>query len=328
MIKSEVYTIQRRVVIVGVIILLVKFTAYYLTHSNTILSDALESIVNVVAGSFALYSLYISAKPRDIDHPYGHGKVEFVAAGLEGIMIGVAGILIICKGAINLIHPETIEHLGYGLLLIALSGIANYILSRHLTRQAIHYQSVVLEADAQHLMADVYISVAVIAGVVTIWLTHLYVLDNVFGIAAGVYICVSSYRIIRKSLVGIMDEADPAKIELLVALLQQHRRDDWMDIHNLRIIQYGTTWHIDCHVTLPWYYTLAETHEEIERVATIIGEGTAKEIEVFIHPDPCIPDCCSYCLLVSCQQRRQPFVKQIDWTPTNVMQNRKHACAP
>ena len=109
--EKQILSIQRIAVVLGVFIMLVKFAAYYFTHSNTILTDALEAIVNIVAGAFALYSLLISAKPKDIDHPYGHGKIEFISAGFEGILIILASILIVWKSILSFIHPEPIHHL-------------------------------------------------------------------------------------------------------------------------------------------------------------------------------------------------------------------------
>ena len=323
--EHTIIRIQQWAVAIGVFILLIKFAAYYFTHSNTILTDALEAIVNIIAGAFALYSLYISAKPRDADHPYGHGKVEFLAAGFEGILIIVAAILIVWKAVLGFWHYEPLHDLAYGAALIAVSGVANFVLGIYLERKAKEYKAIILEADGKHLQSDGYISLGILAGVAVIWLTGIQELDNVFAIVAGCFISYTGYRLIRKSLVGIMDETDIDIINPIIAQLNTQRHYDWIDIHNLRVIQYGSTLHIDCHITLPWYYTLEQTHEQIDAVAKIINDFYAYPVEVFIHPDPCIPQCCNLCQVANCAVRKQAFQKKVEWELSNVIENRKHS---
>ena len=316
--------IQRWAVAIGVAILFVKFTAYYFTQSVTILTDALEAIVNIIAGAFALYSLNISAKPRDTDHPYGHGKVEFLAAGFEGVLIIVAALLIVLKALYGFLNPQPLEHLATGAVLITLSGLANFLLGSFLERKAKQHKSIVLEADGKHLQSDGYISLGILVGVVLIWFTGMQILDNVFAIVAGCFIYYTGYRLIRKSLVGIMDETDTDILNPIILHLNQQRHLDWIDIHNLRVIQYGSTLHIDCHLTMPWYYTLEQTHQQIDQVATIINDFYSYPVEVFIHPDPCIPPCCSLCSVAHCPERKHPFEKRVEWTLNNVIANKKH----
>ena len=321
---KQVLRIQQIAVSLGVFIMLIKFTAYYFTHSNTILTDALEAIVNIVAGAFALYSLLISAKPKDTDHPYGHGKIEFISAGFEGILIILASILIIWKSILSFFHPEPIQHLEYGALLIVISGLANYIIGWYLEKKSKEFRSLILEADGKHLQSDGYISLAILAGVGVIWLTKMPILDNFFAIIAGLYVTTVGYKLLRKSLQGIMDETDADIINPIITHLDKIRREQWIDIHNLRVIQYGSTLHIDCHVTMPWYYTLEQTHEEIEAIAASINDFHKYPVEIFIHPDPCLPVSCSLCQLESCGVRKHAFEKRVAWTFENVTQNRKH----
>ncbi|CAK9251492.1 unnamed protein product [Sphagnum jensenii] len=271
--KERILRIQQWAVGLGLIIMLAKFTAYYFTHSNTILTDALESIVNIVAGAFALYSLILSSKPKDTDHPYGHGKIEFIATGFEGILIILASILIIWKSILSALHPEDIHHLELGLILVTLSGIANYLIGHYLELKSKEYNARILDADGKHLKADGYISLAILLGIAVIWITGIKWLDNVFAIAAGLFISYTGIRLVRKSLSGIMDEADAEIVTSIVAYLNVHRQTAWIDIHNMRVIQYGSTLHVDCHVTLPWYYTLEQTHQEIDHVEKLINDS-------------------------------------------------------
>ena len=321
---AKILRIQQVAVALGIVIMLVKFTAYYFTHSNTILTDALEGIVNIVAGAFALYSLILSSKPKDIDHPYGHGKIEFIATGFEGVLIVMASILIIWKSLLSFFHPEEIHHLEYGILLVVVSGVANYLLGYYLEKKAKQYNSLILDADGKHLKADGYISLAILLGVLIIWLTGRRELVNIFAIIAGVFISYTGLRLMRKSLSGIMDEADTDIITSMIADLNASRQPAWIDIHNMRVIQYGSTLHVDCHVTMPWYYTLEQTHTEIDKIAQHIDEYHHHPVEVFIHPDPCLQVSCRLCQVSDCAVRQHPFEKKVEWNFANATVNRKH----
>ncbi len=316
--------IQLFAVIAGMALLLAKFGAYFLTHSNTILTDALESIINVVAGGFALYSLYLSSKPKDSDHPYGHGKVEFISAGFEGILIALAGGVIIVKSVIAFFHPRELEHLNIGLAIVVVSGIINYIIGVVLEKTGEKNQSLILKADGQHLKSDAYSSLGVLIGLVIIIFTGWNVVDNIVAIIFGFIIIYTGVKLVRKSVGGIMDEADEDIILSIVRYLNENRKTQWIDIHNLRIIQYGNKLHIDCHITLPWYYTLEQAHNEIEEVAALINQKHSSQVEFFIHGDPCIPSSCKICMLSDCKERKENFKEKMEWNLANVLRNKKH----
>jgi divalent metal cation (Fe/Co/Zn/Cd) transporter len=182
----------------------------------------------------------------------------------------------------------------------------------------------VLDADGKHLQADGYISLAILAGVLVIWVTGIRVLDNVFAIAAAIFISYTGIKLMRRSLSGIMDETDAHIISSIVAYLNTRRKPQWIDIHNMREILYGSALHVDCHVTLPWYYTLEQTHFEIDQIETLINESSEFPVEVFIHADPCLPVCCRLCQMDDCAVRRHTFEKKIDWNFSNATVNRKH----
>ena len=121
-----------------------------------------------------------------------------------------------------------------------------------------------------------------------------------------------------------MDETDTGIINSIIGYLNTYRRDAWIDVHNMREIQYGSTLHVDCHVTLPWYYTLEQAHTEIDDIAEMINRSSQFPVEVFIHPDPCIPECCKLCQLTDCKVRQHPFEKKVEWNFANATVNRKH----
>jgi cation diffusion facilitator family transporter len=308
----------------GIVLMGIKFVAYFLTHSNAILSDALESIINVVAGGFALYSLILAAKPRDADHPYGHGKVEFLSAGFEGSLILFAGVSIIIKAIYGLLHPQPLNQLDVGILLTAFAGGINFLIGWVMERRGRNFSSITLEAGGKHLKSDAYSTIGLLIGLLVIFLTGIEWLDSVFAILFGVIIIFTGLRIVRRSVAGIMDEADEDLVVRLVEVLEENRRPEWIDIHNLRVIKYGSYLHVDCHVTLPWYFSLEEAHKQVEAIELLVKESFYEKIEFFIHSDPCLPFACKICALTNCQHRKNPFENSLKWTPDLVKKNSRH----
>ncbi|CAM3594759.1 cation diffusion facilitator family transporter [Pontibacter korlensis] len=321
---SENIRLQVFVVLVGGLLLVAKFMAFLLTNSNAILTDALESIINVVAGAFSLYSLMLSARPRDENHPYGHGKIEFVAATLEGSLILVAGSAIILKSVFNLIKPIPLYQLDLGIVLIAATGVINYGVGYVTERKGKQNNSLVLTAGGKHLKTDAYSTAGILIGLLLIYLTGMVWLDSVVAIAFGLMIGYTGYRILRSSIAGIMDEADYDLLKRIVSVLNENRRANWIDIHNLRVIKYGSTLHIDCHLTVPWYLNVMEAHDEVEAVATVIREKIDPSIELFVHTDPCIAPSCAVCTKDGCNSRIKPFQEKVEWEFDKVIADRKH----
>lgn len=321
---QKIFRIQLTALCIGVLLLIAKFIAYQVTHSNTILTDALESIINVVAGCFALYSLYLSALPKDENHPYGHGKVEFIAAGFEGILISLAGVLMITKSIMAFLEPRQLEHLDIGMGIVVGSGIINFIVGSWLVSTGEKNKSLTLRSDGEHLKSDAYSSFGILGGLLLIKLTGLQWLDNAVAIVFAFFIIYTGVKLVRKSLSGIMDEADEEIITSLVQLLSTHRQTQWIDIHNVRVIQYGNKLHVDCHTTLPWYFSLNEAHQEMEAIAALVNEKLSSQVEFFIHSDPCIPESCKICMIEQCKERKTPFTEKMEWNQQNMTRNKKH----
>lgn len=311
--------------LVGVLLLLVKFTAFFLTNSNAILTDALESIINVAAGSFSLYSLIVSSRPRDLNHPYGHGKIEFVAATLEGSLILVAGSVIVLKSVYNFLQPQAIQQLDIGIILTASAGVVNYIIGVLTERRGNKSNSLVLVAGGKHLKTDAYSTAGILIGLLLLYLTGQVWLDSLVAVIFGLMITYTGYKILRTSLAGIMDEADYTLLRRIVRVLNENRKPNWIDIHNLRVIKYGSTLHIDCHLTLPWYLNVLEAHDEVEAVGMLVREKIDPSIELFIHTDPCIAPSCQICTKPDCDQRIHTFKEQVEWDFDKVIADRKHS---
>lgn len=309
---------------VSTVLMIVKFGAWWLTGSNAILTDALESIVNVVASGFAFYSVYLAAQPRDRNHPYGHGKIEFFSAGLEGVLIGLAGAFIIIHSALNILSPQPLEALGAGMLLTLITALVNWGLGWTLRREGHRSDSPTLSADGQHLILDAQSTFALVLGLGLIVLTGWAWLDSVLSILFAGFMIYNAFRITRRSVAGLMDEVDEGTLERVVSALQQHRQLAWIDVHNLRIQKYGADLHIDCHVTLPYYWGLERVHAEIHEIEEVLEREFSSHVEIFIHADPCLPACCAYCGVVDCPVRQAPRTRQIDWTTHNLSLNQKH----
>lgn len=308
----------------GVLLMTLKFVAWRITGSSTILSDALESIVNVVAGSFAWYSLWLAGRPRDREHPYGHGKVEFISAGIEGGLVIVAGLFIIWRAGLAWWQGISLHQMGMGIALTAVAGATNLAMGLLLRQRGRRSRSVAMEASGIHLLSDAWSTGAMLLGLLVIHFTGLQWLDPLFAMLFALYIMVSGMRIFRRSVAGIMDEADHELAAEVIADIEAHRRPAWVDVHNFRIIKYGAVLHIDCHLTLPWYYTLEQAHAEQAELEELVRKGHAHGVELFVHMDPCIPASCSICILRDCPHRTQPFVKQLPWTLDLALRNAKH----
>lgn len=322
----EAFRWQALILVVGLLLLGGKLLAWWLTSSNAILTDALESIINVLAGTFALYSLHYASRPRDRNHPYGHGKIEFLSSGLEGLLILGAGLLMIGRASYDLLAPPPITRLGWGLGLTALTGSINGLLGWLAIRQGSHLRSQVLRAEGQHLLSDAWSSLGLLLGLGLIWLTGQAWLDQVAAIAFGLLIARTGWGIMRHAVAGVMDEVDEALIEELARILQDHRQAEWIDIHNLRVIRYGSKLHVDCHLTLPWYISLERAHVEVKAVEALLARELSVEVECFIHADPCQPTSCALCLVPGCPKRQAPFHgERPAWTPERLRSQQRHS---
>ena len=316
--------VQQWVAAVSLLLLAAKSIAYFLTHSVAILTDALESIVNVVAGFFGLYSLHLSAKPRDVEHPYGHGKIEFISAAVEGVLITLAAIWIVVHAVGNLFSPPSLQQLDLGIVLIALTGIINGALGYWCVRTARTNNSVALRASGQHLLSDTWTTGGIVAGLVLLYVTGVPWLDSVVAICFALVILITGFRIVRRSIAGIMDERDQALLQQMIDVLDAERSKNWIDIHNIRIIKYGSTLHIDCHLTVPWYLNVHEAHEEIKKLEIRVQKSFGNAIELFVHSDGCLPTSCPICIKDDCPVRHHPFQRRIRWTVENIERNEKH----
>jgi cation diffusion facilitator family transporter len=316
--------IQRLIAFLSVVLFLVKIIAWYLTHSVSILTDALESTVNVITGFIGLYSVTLAAKPRDMNHPYGHGKVEFISAAIEGSLIFIAGLVIIYESIGQLLEPKALDKLDYGIILTAITGFINFAAGTYAITQGKKFKSATIEAAGRHVRVDAYSTFAILIGLSLLMITGWQWLDSVVAIVFAIIILITGYKVTRKSLAGIMDEADEELLKQVISYLQKNRAPQWIDMHNLRVIQYGDVLHVDAHMTLPWYYQVANAEQEIQKLESMVTEHFGNKIELFIHIDGCDAFSCEHCSLIDCSERKESFSEQVLWNTENVWENSKH----
>lgn len=321
---STNFSFQRKVALAGVVLFLAKLYAWYTTDSDAIYSDAMESIVNILAAFMGLYSLYLASKPKDQDHPYGHGKVEFITSGIEGALIVFAGILIILEASDSLLHGNTLKRLDWGIAIIASTAVLNYILGYLSIRKGKQSHSLVLESSGRHLQTDTLSTAGVVLSLILVNLTGYYWLDALTAMGFALFIIFTGYKIVRKSLSGIMDETDVEMLGEIAQILSTARQTHWVDIHNVRVQQHGSDIHVDGHLTLPYYYTLRHAHEEMEEVMQLLEGHTSRAIEFNIHMDDCKEFSCKICALQECPLRSHPFEKLVEWNLKNITQKDKH----
>lgn len=316
--------IQRLIALVSVILFAGKLWAWYLTHSVSILTDALESIVNIIAGLVGLYSVTLAARPRDANHPYGHGKAEFVSAAVEGTLITISGIVIIYEAVVRLLYPGPLRQLDAGITITAATGVLNFLLGTYAVRIGGKHRSMTVEAAGKHLRSDAWSTFAIVGGLLLLLLTGWQWLDSAVALLFAMLILVTGYRVVRKSLAGIMDETDEALVQEVIDFLQQHRRPQWVDLHNLRVIRYGDALHMDVHLTVPWYYQVKDAGTEIHALETLIRSHFGSKVELFVHIDACMPYQCHLCTVDPCPARQAPFRGQVFWNKENVITDAKH----
>ncbi len=321
---SNNFKFQKWVAIIGIILFVGKLVAWQMTKSDAVFSDAMESTVNIIAAFMGLYSLYLAAKPKDREHPYGHGKVEFVTSGIEGALIAIAGVMIIYEGINSLITGKVLGQLDWGIAIIAVTAIINYILGYISIKKGEKENSLVLISSGKHLQSDTITTLGVVISLVIVYFTKIYWIDSVVALIFGFYIIFVGYKIVRKSLRGIMDEQDPELLNNIIDLLEKNRHIEWIDIHNMKIQQFGSSLHIDAHITLPYYYSLREAHKEMEQAILLLANNTKRTVEFNFHMDDCKTSSCPVCQSIDCPVRKQPFVKRVESTAENVTRVEKH----
>ena len=306
--------------IVASVLLAAKYQAYRMTGSAAVLSDALESIVNVVAAVFALGGLVFAGRPADRNHPYGHGKIEFFSAAFEGGLIAFASVLVVYGALRSLIQGPEVRQIGLGILIVLGSALVNLGLGGYLVRTGRRHRSLTLVADGQHVLADVWTSGGIVVGLGLVRFTGLAWLDPVVALLVALWLMWTGFTLVRHAAGGLLDEEDPALLNNVLAALQRHLGNGVIRVHHLRAIRSGRYQHVEAHLVVPEFWSVERAHDLSEEVAAHTMQDLGVEGEMVFHTDPCHRIYCAVCDLADCPIRREPYRGTIPMTLEEAVQ--------
>ncbi len=307
LLKNERLRISLLSIVVGTIILALKFMAYQLTGSAALKSDALESVVNVVAAIFTFGAIIFAERPADESHPYGHGKIENFSAAFEGGLISLAAVLIFYEAARAFLEGPRVVNLDSGLVLNFVAGVMNGLLGLVLIRFGRKKNSKAIEADGHHVMSDFYTTIGLFAGLMIVRFTGLFWLDPILAALIGAVLAYTGFKLVRDSSAALLDKEDPELIARLVKTMNTVRAVDVIEVHALRTLRSGRHSHIDIHVAVPEFYSLEKAHDVVKTFGNKTVEALGLEGEFHTHIDPCKKLYCEQCAVEPCAIRRVPF---------------------
>lgn len=295
--------------VASVLILAFKAAGAMVSGSSAALSDALESIVNVIAAGVALAVIRFVSAPADREHPYGHGKAEFLSASFEGGLIAFAAVIIFLESCRALWKGPELRELDLGLAFLAGAAVLNLLLGLYVGRVARRMNSEALQASGAHILSDVKTTVGVIFGLGLVKLTGWSWLDPVMAILVSLQLAWEGWRIVRRSLAGLIDEMDETSLESLSKAILRHRVPGVIELHHLRAIRSGGFHHIDAHLVVPEFWDVRHVHEVTHDFERKVVADYHFDGEFAFHLDPCRRAFCRLCDVVECPIRQHPFEK-------------------
>lgn len=270
---------------VSLVVLAIKYSAYLLTGSVALYSDALESIINVATATAAIIAIRIAARPPDAEHPYGHQKAEYLSAVVVGVMIVVAALAILREAYFGFLTPRTIDAPVKGLAISTVATVLNAVWSGVLIRQGRKHRSAALVADGKHLLTDVVTSLGVVVGVLLVVFTHVEVLDAGIAALVALHVLWSGWKVIRESASGLMDEAAPAEELAKIKDVIAENASDAIEAHALRTRHAGAATFIDFHLVVPTSMSVGRSHAICDRIEAALRDAV-EGATVTIHVEP------------------------------------------
>ncbi|WP_291271073.1 cation diffusion facilitator family transporter [Geothrix sp.] len=290
----------------GICVLGLKYLSFLLSGSVALKSDAIESVVNVVAAVFALGAVIFAGKPADKEHPYGHGKIEHFSAAFEGGLISLAAVLIIFEAAKGFFYGVELKDLGLGLMVNLVAGAINGLLGWFLLRQGRKTRSKALEADGHHILSDFWTTVGIATGLLAVKLTGLKWLDPAMAMLVGLLLARTGFRLVKESSQALLDMEDPDVLGKVLAAMNRVRTWDIIAVHEMRTFRSGRFTHVDVHIVVPEFYPVRQAHDLCEAFAKKSLEEGGVEGEVHTHVDPCGRLYCERCPAEGCTIRMAP----------------------
>ena len=284
-----------------------------MTNSVGILTDALESTVNVTTGFITLYAIYVSLIPKDENHPFGHGKAEFLSASVEGFLIIIAGVIIIFEAVKRLFIPVQISQLDVGIVIVAVAGQLNYLIGWYSIKVGKKNNSIALISGGKHLQSDTYSSIGLVLGLILLYYTNVLWLDSLIALIFGTIIIITGLKILKETTSNLMDEADFKLIEKFGKIIDNNKSEEWIDIHNFKLVKYGNIFHVNCDLVLPWNLYLSDAHEEGEKLKNLLVSNFPEDIVFNLHTDECFKKYCKNCKRKDCRERTADFEMQLSF---------------
>lgn len=292
---------------VGLCVMALKFYAYRLTQSTALLSDALESIVNVAAAGFALWAIRAAEDPPDEEHPYGHGKIEFVTAVFEGGLISFAAIIIAFESIQSLVRGPAMPNLDQGLWVVVAAGGVNGLLGAVLVAIGRDTESMALVADGKHVLTDFLTTVGILLGLGVAKWTGLAWIDPAIALFMAGVLLLTGVPLVRGAINGLIDAADTPLLEKILGSLERNRVPGVIRLHKVRAMKNGRRIHVDGHIVLPEFWPIERGHDLVESFEKSVVKDIFLEGEIEFHLDPCRRAYCAGCDLMDCPVRLAPF---------------------
>ena len=302
------------------VVLALKTYAFQQTKSTAILSDALESIVNVLTAVIAVFVIGYSSQPADEEHPYGHGKSEFFSAAFEGGLVFFAALMIFVEAIKALLGHGSVEAIEIGIFYIALASLINWFVGFYLKRVGLKEKSEALLASGAHLLSDVKTTVGVILGLMIVRLTGWHSVDALIAIGVGLHLMYEGHLIVKSSVAGLVDATDVKSIEILSQLILKERRPGIINIHHLRAIRSGSFHHIDSHLVVPEYWDVSKAHEVTHQFEQAVVQLYPYDGEFAFHLDPCKRKFCRQCDVFDCPLRVAKFEQLYSFSTSDLIQ--------
>lgn len=310
-IEQKLKWASRLSVVVSIFVLSFKTLAYYRTGSQAILSDALESIVNVTASLVALWIIHVSTEPADDEHPYGHGKLEYFSAAFEGGLVCFAGIMIIAEAIQALIKGQSISNFEAGFIYTIIASLFNLGLGLYLKHIGTKHHSTALKSSGIHVLSDIWTSAGSLIGLGLVWALGWLWIDAGVALLMAFYLLASGYKVVRGAIGGLLDEHDAESLTRLAHVIEKNRFPGIIDIHQTRMIRAGRFHHIDAHVVVPEFWDVSEAHNQTTLFEQKVVTEYHLEGEIAFHVDPCLKTYCSQCDLSECPIRTHAFEKRV-----------------
>lgn len=295
-------------------LMLAKMGVYFITGSVAVLSDAIESVINIATSGFALYAVWLASLPRDKEHPYGHGRVEYIAEAGEGVAITVAGLAILLVAFSRSSGHESMDASALGIVLIGLIAVVTYIAGTVIVRAGKQTKSPTLVADGLHIRADAITTIGAFVGVVLVYITGLQWIDQAVAGLLGAWLVWSGGRLLFGASANLMDQADPALLDELGGVFQEVREPGWVAPHLTRVHRLGQSIHVDMHMVFPRYWPLERAHDASRTLEKALEAHYGPDADLMLHMEACTPVSCSYCDVSACPVRATPFEGRRVWT--------------